>query len=1083
MQTAATYFAFLLLVFSQTSFGQQQTPHEWAGAPFDLQSFADEQTFDRNENWSVIQDANGILYVANQGGVLEFDGASWRLVNIQNNNAAFSLDLGSDNIVYVGSRGDFGYLVPDETGTTSFVSLLEKVPDEYRDFSVVWGIHSMEDAIYFQSNKYLFEWDGTDIRLWQSENRLHTSFEVHDRLFVKQDDVGLLELVGDSLVLIDGGAQFQALRVFMMEAVDDSTILIAAQSGIDGPLQLFNYRMGEISNLETDVHLLNEFDNYTFYHGHKVKGQFFALATLYDGVFVIDKHGALVEALGVDRSVPGDVNYIFEDAQGGIWLAHHSNGITHIGTPFALADYNNPGKFVTDLTRHNGRFYVATNDGLFVLKDRRETIEDDAIWKGFDPVPVESKTKIRWSLHSFGEQLLVATEVGVFSLKEQTSTHIGFDYIDKPKILVESEHFPSRIYVGLENGVGMLSWISNEWKVDKSLGKLSQAVESMVEGNDGSIWLTTKGAISEVWRLTFDDNGEVVDEQQVINAQELGAEHVLVRNLGREVGIVAHPQGIYRVSQDSLQAFAVRHDPSMLETSLDGSQWISVHAIDSLRYGVVYPNQLVIHSIEEDGTIIKEYPGVLSVPEWQPIGELFVDHDETIWIGLGSRLIKYDPTHEFAEAAISGFDPLIRNISIVWTDSTVFGGVSQNNSAIEAGTDNQIQLSYNDNDLRFDFSYPDYVNLEHIEYQYWLTGHDETWTTWSTDNHVNYRNIKAGHHVFQVRARSRGHVAENIASFKIRIVPPWYATWWMKSVYALLLALSSLLLIRYAYARKQLKAFQQERAFYARINQANEQLRVANDSLEQASKMKDEFLANASHELRTPLTAILGFTSVLKEEVPDEHQEFLGLIDENGKRLLRAINSLLDLAQLRAGTVELKMQRLNVNEKVIKVVELLTQLAKNQHIELSFKKSHQVVFAQLDEYSFERILYNLIGNAIKFTTEGSVVVEIEANDQQVCIHVHDTGIGIDEKFVPFLFDEFRQDFSSGVHASGSGLGLAISEKLVSLMNGRIDVQSQKGVGSTFTVVFPAEEIILTNGNGKHSIHSFASPPSTINEEP
>ena len=135
--------------------------------------------------------------------------------------------------------------------------------------------------------------------------------------------------------------------------------------------------------------------------------------------------------------------------------------------------------------------------------------------------------------------------------------------------------------------------------------------------------------------------------------------------------------------------------------------------------------------------------------------------------------------------------------------------------------------------------------------------------------------------------------------------------------------------------------------------------------------MKDEFLANASHELRTPLTAILGFTSVLKEELLDEHQEFVGLIDENGKRLLKTINSLLDLAKLKAGTVELKLKPLEVNAKVEKVVDMVAQLAKNRSIELNVKKSQSHIYALLDEDSFERVLYNLIGNAIKFTPEGS----------------------------------------------------------------------------------------------------------------
>ena len=145
------------------------------------------------------------------------------------------------------------------------------------------------------------------------------------------------------------------------------------------------------------------------------------------------------------------------------------------------------------------------------------------------------------------------------------------------------------------------------------------------------------------------------------------------------------------------------------------------------------------------------------------------------------------------------------------------------------------------------------------------------------------------------------------------------------------------------------------------------------------------------------------------------------------------------------------------------MVEFLRQLAKNRKISLGVKKSNVLAYSILDEHNFERVLYNLLGNAIKFTPEGSVCARIELGEEDVNIHIEDTGIGIDEKFIPFLFDEFKQEPSIDMQAEGSGLGLAISAKLVDLMNGSIRVKSEKGVGSTFTVSFPLERIEAING--------------------
>jgi signal transduction histidine kinase len=224
---------------------------------------------------------------------------------------------------------------------------------------------------------------------------------------------------------------------------------------------------------------------------------------------------------------------------------------------------------------------------------------------------------------------------------------------------------------------------------------------------------------------------------------------------------------------------------------------------------------------------------------------------------------------------------------------------------------------------------------------------------------------------------------------------------------------------------------------------------------EELAQLKTTFLANMSHEIRTPLTGILGFSAVLEEEVADEQREFTQLISQSGQRLLAMLDSVLNLAKLDAAGAELNPESLDLAEEVRRIVQIYQPNAQQKRLELSLDLPAEPIPAELDPASLNMILNNLINNALKFTSAGRVQVRVKASDEMVHLVVHDTGIGISEAFLPHIFDEFRQE-SGGLARlhEGAGLGLAITHRLVTLMQGHIQVESQVGVGTTFTVTLP-----------------------------
>jgi PAS domain S-box-containing protein len=239
-----------------------------------------------------------------------------------------------------------------------------------------------------------------------------------------------------------------------------------------------------------------------------------------------------------------------------------------------------------------------------------------------------------------------------------------------------------------------------------------------------------------------------------------------------------------------------------------------------------------------------------------------------------------------------------------------------------------------------------------------------------------------------------------------------------------------------------------------------EELIAARSKAEEMTLLKSSFLTNMSHEIRTPLTGIIGFASILAEEVSADHRELIDLIEQSGHRLLQTLNAILDLSMLESGTLKVKPQELNIVDEVQALMAQLAMQVQEKGLFLTFSCEHEDIRAIIDRTSLDRIITNLISNAIKFTPEGGIEVTMQPLGDRVEIRVVDSGIGIEDRFLPYVFDAFRQE-STGMARSfeGNGLGLTITKRLVSFMGGDIHVESTSGRGSVFTVSLPMERVV------------------------
>ena len=255
-------------------------------------------------------------------------------------------------------------------------------------------------------------------------------------------------------------------------------------------------------------------------------------------------------------------------------------------------------------------------------------------------------------------------------------------------------------------------------------------------------------------------------------------------------------------------------------------------------------------------------------------------------------------------------------------------------------------------------------------------------------------------------------------------------------------------------------------AVQASLDEQNQQLSDMNEALKKAgeealaaTRAKSEFLASMSHELRTPLNSIIGFSDLMisdRKQPPAERQaKRLEKISRNGRQLLALINDILDLSKIEADRMTLTSEFVALPALARECVDLARPLLQEKPVRLEARVPTKLDMWEGDEIRLRQIITNLLSNAVKFTDSGSITLELAGTDEKVCISVSDTGIGIATEHISDVFEPFQQADSSSVRrAGGTGLGLPICRRLCGLMGGTIDVRSQLGVGSTFTIVLP-----------------------------
>jgi signal transduction histidine kinase/DNA-binding response OmpR family regulator/ligand-binding sensor domain-containing protein len=526
-----------------------------------------------------------------------------------------------------------------------------------------------------------------------------------------------------------------------------------------------------------------------------------------------------------------------------------------------------------------------------------------------------------------------------------------------------------------------------------------------------------------------------------------------------------------------------------------------------------------LYSLSQGDTVIMPAKGIEGITTGKPIYGISEDNHGNLWLSSTAGLVRYDPDaiaglmiRKFDKSdgiPFSGFEPkafyqspdgrvFIGNLSASGNGFFFFnpGEIQDNTHAPEVvisafkvrnesiGFDSSlnvkkhIRLRYDQNFFSFELAALDYVNPAKNQFAYYLEGLEDDWNHSQSRRYINYSGVPPGKYIFRFKASNNDGYWNDKGSFvAVSVLPPPWKSWWAYSMYGLFFVTLLAVWRMYDLRRQSLK-------------HQLEFERIEADKLKELDHAKSRFFANISHEFRTPLTLILAPLDKLITIVPHEAKNDLEIMQRNARKLLQLINQLLLLSRLESGQLKLKATRLNIVELVNEYLQSFESLARHKKVDLVFNFDTKEILVYADREKMEKILFNLLSNAFKYTGEGGRIevkvfslksldfgdLSIENRqsaidnrqltkdlrpktevykDNQVVISIADTGSGIAPDHLPHIFDRFYQaDDSTTRLQEGTGIGLSLVKELVELHHGSISVESKPGWGTMFTIALP-----------------------------
>ncbi len=803
------------------------------------------------QNWSCLQDQRGIMYFANNQGVLEYDGSNWSLIKVRAGSSVRSLVMDNSGRIFVGAVNEFGFLEPDSIGQMTYSSLSVQLNETQSEFNDVWKIHSTNRGIVFQCYHHVFIFQNDSIHTIYSEEEIHESFYADNILYIKFSESGLARLMGDRFVPINSTEKFNDMVIFGMIPMQPGKILIITES--DGLFYLDyspgNFSTDHVKRIRTPEDKLLQ--NIEIYGAIRIDEKRISLGTWGYGAVIIDTAFNLVAFLDKSSGLQDDiVQGQYVDQTGNLWLAL-SNGISRveINTPMTkFTDSKGLPGTIQAITRFNDRIYATTNVGLFYLDQEpyAPSLSDfsQPVFRAVPGIEIECWDMITFSYRE-EKILLVLTNTDIVEVTSNNQTKSLL--VEYPYDLYQSKLDSARVFVGLESGLASLYRENGQWTLEGYIEGVHENITNISEDHIGNLWMgTPEDVVLRMHIRNFKDNriGEFTISRY--GEEEGLPEGPFIISQYKGPPIVATNRGLfkYKLHEDRFEpdsSYGTRFADETyyihrVTEFTDPQIWmVTFSETAELKYGVGYLNQISSSEFEWiSAPFARLSEGIIHA--------IYPDKDGIVWLGGEEGLFRFD--YNTGKNYGQDFKAYIRKIELS-DGGLIFGGSFFNHAGIVGmyQTSNlKPVLPYSQNSLVFNYSAQPGEDESFLKFSYILEGNDKAWSNWTTENYRPYTNLHEGKYIFRVKARNiYGHISEE-ATYEFSILAPWYRKWWAYILYVLLAAVLVYTIVK-VYTR-QLREIIRERTaeVVAQKEVIEEKNKDIMDSIQYAQKIQRALL-------------------------------------------------------------------------------------------------------------------------------------------------------------------------------------------------------------------------------------------------
>lgn len=844
------------------------------------------------QNWGITQNKEGLIYVANNFGLLEYDGSTWKRYILPNETKVRSVYIGRNGKIYVASQGDFGYFAPSGNGSLSFVSLADSLPDKYRNFDETWKIFQNEESLFFCTFEGIFVFDQqnniTFIEPGPGPENFHF---VNNKLFTSQVDIGLTYMEEDSLILFDKGDFFKGEVVSAIIPLTNNHLLITTvENGVytyDGnnyqPWNKKNQDQFKVANINNALRLKN---------GN------IAIGTQNLGVFITDINGNIIQHLNKGMGLNNrTILSMYEDVIGNLWLGHN-NGLTNVelNLPFSIINeqLGLPGTGY-DGKLANGNMYVGTNNGLYYndFKNPSGTYK-----------PVKNTEGQVYNIQNVENNLLLAHHRGSFLVNNDESNQISD--VSGAWTFLELKNYPDKILGGTYNGLILFEKEGGNIQYKNRIGGFKESSRVMEQDDKGNIWMTH--GYKGVFKLKLNDDLDSV------KVKFYGKESGLPSNILINVWpvnnrlIFSTEAGLYKYNADEDKFvqdpfFAEYFDKDCRLSYVEEDAIGNVYYIGASEMGVL--EKLPNGTYKKRTKIFNRLRGILN----DDLQNFSVLNTNYVLYGAKEGFILYKNIID--DITDIPYKTLIRKVSItVPSDSVISSGYySQGGRIFSQQPEEQIPaLSYRQNSISIEYSAPFYHGSGSTKYQYKLANLDDEWSEWTAKTDKEYTNLHEGTYTFLVRAKNIYGQTGKEAAFTFKVNAPWYRSTLAYALYLVVFIGILFLVYKYVEARhtreKELMTIKQKKEISRIDNELKQSVeyveRLKSEKLKAEVESKNKQLATSTMHLLNKNSFINSMkhnlNTIIKRSKNQEVKKELGKIMHNIEKNISEDNDWDDFA-------------------------------------------------------------------------------------------------------------------------------------------------------------------------------------------